>query len=133
MERMTNAPNAPTHLSSSDLARLRRMLEQKRDALRASERDAQDAARGVTDEAIEDADVAERMIEQDSALRQGAHDSVVLSDVERALRKLEAGTYGVSEESGAPIELERLDAVPWARRTAEEEQRHVARTALDAK
>src|SRR5262247_178732 len=105
---MTNAPNAPTHLSSTDLARLRRKLEQKRDALLASERDAQGSARGVTDEAIEDADVAERMIEQDSALRQGVVDSALLADVERALRKLEAGTYGVSEDSGAPIELDRL-------------------------
>ena len=74
IERMTNAPTAPTHLSSTDLARLRRKLEQKRDALLASERDAQDAARGVTDEAIEDVDIAERMIEQDSALRQAVVD-----------------------------------------------------------
>ena len=113
--------------TASDLARLRRKLEQKRDALLASERDAQSSARGVTDEAIEDADVAERMIERDSALRQSTIDSGLLADVERALRKLEAGTYGLSEDSGAPIELDRLDAIPWARRTAEEEQRHAGR------
>src|SRR5262249_22234787 len=110
-----------------DLARLRRKLEQKRDALLASERDADDSARGVSDYAIEDADVAERMVEQESALRQRAIDEALLADIERALHKLDAGTYGFSEDSGAPIELERLDAIPWARRTAEEEQRHMAR------
>jgi DnaK suppressor protein len=116
--------NSPPHLSAADLARLRRKLEQKRDALLASEREAQDAARGVSDYAIEDADVAERMIEQQSALRQGAVEGTLLADIERALHKLEAGTYGVSEDSGAPIDLDRLEAIPWARRTAEEEQRH---------
>src|SRR5262245_4462341 len=121
---MTSTSNIKTHLGSADLARLRRKLEQKRDALLASEREATDSARGVSDYSIEDGDVAERMIEQDAALRLGAIDSALLADVERALHKLEAGTYGFSEDSGAPIELERLDAVPWARRTAEEEQRH---------
>lgn len=130
---MTHMSNTTSHLSSADLARLRRKLEQKRDALLATESSAVDAERGVTDYAIEDGDVAERMIEQDSALRQGVIDSALLEDVERALRKLEAGTYGFSEDSGAPIELARLDAIPWARRTADEEQRHAARSASHAK
>lgn len=125
-DRMTNSNTTP-HLGAADLARLRRKLEQKRDALIASEREATDTARGVSDYAIEDADVAERMIEQDSALRQDALDSALLEDIERALRKLEAGTYGFSEDSGHPIERERLEAIPWARRTAEEEQRHQTR------
>jgi DnaK suppressor protein len=124
---MTNRSNDTTHLSSADLARLRRKLEQKRDALLASERDADDSARGVTDYEIEDADVAERMVEQESALRQRAIDEALVVEIEHALRKLEAGTYGFSEDSGAPIDLERLDAIPWARRTAAEEQRHAAR------
>jgi len=124
---MTNMSNDTSHLSATDLARLRRKLEHKREALLAGERDADDSARGVTDYAIEDADVAERMVEQESALRQRAIDAVLVADIEHALRKLEAGTYGFSEDSGAPIEIERLDAIPWARRTAEEEQRHTVR------
>lgn len=47
-------------------------------------------------------------------------DSGLLADVEHALAKIEAGTYGVSEDSGAPIPLSRLRAVPWARRPLEE-------------
>ena len=102
---MTNRSHDKTHLSSGDLARLRRKLEQKRDSLLASERDADDSARGVTDYEIEDADVAERMVEQESALRQRAIDEALVVDIEHALRKLEAGTYGFSEDSGAPIAL----------------------------
>ena len=37
-----------------------------------------------------------------------------LRDVDRALAKIEAGTYGVCERCGEPIASERLDALPWA-------------------
>jgi DnaK suppressor protein len=37
-----------------------------------------------------------------------------LLDVERALSKMEAGTYGVCERCGQPISRERLEALPWA-------------------
>lgn len=38
-----------------------------------------------------------------------------LADVERALQKLDEGTYGVCEACGEPIEDERLEALPAAR------------------
>jgi DnaK suppressor protein len=44
-----------------------------------------------------------------------------LAAVERAEARLAAGTYGLSVESGKPIPDERLEAVPTAERTAEEE------------
>ena len=50
-----------------------------------------------------------------------------LSAIERAERRLEEGTYGVSVESGEPIPDGRLEAVPWAERTAQEQSRLDAR------
>jgi DnaK suppressor protein len=44
-----------------------------------------------------------------------------LAAVERAEARLAAGTYGLSIESGKPIPDERLEALPTAERTAEEE------------
>jgi DnaK suppressor protein len=44
-----------------------------------------------------------------------------LASVERAEARLAAGTYGLSIESGKPIPDDRLEAVPTAERTAEEE------------
>jgi DnaK suppressor protein len=38
-----------------------------------------------------------------------------LREIERALAKLDAGTYGVDEDSGEPIGHARLAAIPWAR------------------
>jgi DnaK suppressor protein len=46
-----------------------------------------------------------------------------LAAVERAEERLAAGTYGLSIESGKPIPDERLEAVPAAERTVEEQER----------
>jgi DnaK suppressor protein len=45
-----------------------------------------------------------------------------LAAVERAEVRLAAGTYGLSIESGKPIPDERLEALPTAERTTEEEE-----------
>ena len=45
-----------------------------------------------------------------------------LAAVERAEERLVAGTYGLSVESGRPISDERLELLPTAELTAEEER-----------
>jgi DnaK suppressor protein len=47
-----------------------------------------------------------------------------LAALERAEARLAAGTYGLSIESGGPIPDERLEALPAAERTAEEQERY---------
>jgi len=37
-----------------------------------------------------------------------------LHDVDRALAKMDGGTYGTCERCGQPIGEERLEAIPWA-------------------
>jgi RNA polymerase-binding transcription factor len=46
-----------------------------------------------------------------------------LGEVERALQKMEEGTYGVCEDTGEEIPKGRLEAVPEAIRTVEAQQR----------
>ena len=45
-----------------------------------------------------------------------------LEALERAEARLAAGTYGLSVESGMPIPDERLESLPTAERTVQEEQ-----------
>jgi DnaK suppressor protein len=45
-----------------------------------------------------------------------------LAALERAEARLAAGTYGLSVESGEPIPDARLEALPTAERTADEER-----------
>ncbi len=47
-----------------------------------------------------------------------------LEAIERAERRLAEGTYGLSVDSGEPIPDGRLEAIPWAERTAEEQARY---------
>jgi DnaK suppressor protein len=58
-------------------------------------------------------------------LREGLADDLreELASVDRAEARLAAGTYGLSIESGKPIPDDRLEALPTAERTLEEEAR----------
>ena len=63
--------------------------------------------------------------EFDEGLEEGLRDQ--LAAVQRAEERVAAGTYGLSVESGQPIPDERLEAVPTAERTAEEERARAQR------
>ena len=47
----------------------------------------------------------------------------ILRHVERALEKIEEGTYGICDISEMPIPLKRLEAVPYANMTVEAQGR----------
>jgi DnaK suppressor protein len=49
-----------------------------------------------------------------------------LEAIAQAEKRIEEGTYGLSVESGQPIPDGRLEAIPWAERTAEEQGRYEA-------
>jgi RNA polymerase-binding transcription factor DksA len=54
---------------------------------------------------------------RDAALEE--HEERLLGEVDAALERLDAGTYGICEVDGTPISYERLQALPWARTHAE--------------
>ena|SRR5579862_1389983 len=58
--------------------------------------------------------------EFDAGLAQDLADQ--LASVERAEARLAAGTYGLSIESGEPIPDDRLEALPTAERTLDEQK-----------
>ena len=60
----------------------------------------------------------------DTALRDELESSLVA--VNHALQRMDDGTYGLSEESGQPIPYERLEALPMATRTTDEQARYDA-------
>ncbi|MGH8783173.1 TraR/DksA family transcriptional regulator [Paraburkholderia sp.] len=49
-----------------------------------------------------------------------------IGDIQRALQKIDEGTYGLSDESGDPIPKARLEAMPEAIYTVEEQGRREA-------
>jgi RNA polymerase-binding transcription factor DksA len=60
--------------------------------------------------------------ERDAGLAQRLRDE--LDAIERAEKRLAEGTYGLSVESGEPIPDERLELIPWAERTVDEQSRY---------
>jgi DnaK suppressor protein len=77
----------------------------------------------VTDP-FEAADVGQDMFDEELAEDQSVHLREELEAIERAEQRLAEGKYGISVESGEPIPDDRLRAIPWAERTAEEQARY---------
>jgi len=63
----------------------------------------------------DDAEVAEKQRQSNSALQEMDMLKNRLILVERALKKIEHGVYGICEETEEPIGFERLSVIPWAR------------------
>jgi DnaK suppressor protein len=92
-------------------------------AAQAAEIDEADVTGTSTREAVEFEDDAQRLdaLERDGNLV--VRDVQRLERVDRALKKIQEGTYGVSDVSGQPIPRERLEAIPEALNTLSEEER----------
>ena len=77
----------------------------------------------VTDP-YEAADVGGDLFDEELGISEAEQLRDELHAIERAEQRLLDGTYGVSIESGQPIPDARLEAIPWAERTAEEQARY---------
>lgn len=108
-------------LTKSQIAKLREHLLAEQARLR-GDHSTLAPVREPDERAADPMDQAESSLVQHEALGRASHDRSHLADIERALAKIEAGTYGLSEASGEPIEYARLNAVPWARLTAAEQE-----------
>jgi DnaK suppressor protein len=104
----------------------RRELLALRKALRGAAGNAETEEGGVQDEAAqqlhEPEDDAQRLelLEKEGLLVSRHLDRLGLID--RALAKIDVGTYGISDISGEPIDEERLNAVPEAVNTLREQE-----------
>ncbi|MEN8255186.1 MAG: TraR/DksA C4-type zinc finger protein [Verrucomicrobiota bacterium] len=55
--------------------------------------------------------------DREFALNQLSSEQDVLFEIDAAIRRLEDGSYGICEISGEPINIERLQALPYVRYT----------------
>lgn len=103
-------------LEQGQLALLKSMLEQRRDAL-AAQGDDHAGARDLAVDEIETspADKATVRLLNDLALEAAGHNAAQMLILKRALAKFDDGTYGECEECGNPIGFSRLQARPEAR------------------
>lgn len=103
--------------TTEQLSSFRARLEQQRAALRAemAALQRQVANPDVVEDAISDSGEDGNMLfAHEQAMGDLARLKQTLAHIERALQRIEAGTYSYSEVSGAAIPIERLEALPYA-------------------
>jgi DnaK suppressor protein len=109
-----------------DEAHGRELLQRERKRIETSLAD----LKQVRSSEIDEVDTDPNLIDDGGTIEEEEVDDAVaeqlraeLEAVGRAEERLEDGTYGLSIESGEPIPAERLEAIPWAERTPEEQAR----------
>jgi DnaK suppressor protein len=81
----------------------------------------------LSEENFQKPDITDRaQMESDASLQLRTRDRErkLLSKIEAALRRIEAGTYGYCEETDEPISLKRLEARPIASLSLHAQERH---------
>ncbi len=104
-------------LTSEQLDFFRARLKQQRETLLVEIADAQRQIaepEAIVDAVSDQGDDGNMMFAHEQILDERARLQQTLAQVERALQRIEAGTYGASEVSGRPIPIERLQALPSA-------------------
>ncbi len=90
-------------------------------------READGTLASLSEGGIHEADITDRAsVETDRALELRTRDRArkLISKINQALARVEAGTYGFCEETGEPIGLKRLEARPIATLSIEAQERH---------
>jgi DnaK suppressor protein len=130
MARERIMPEQPVKLSDEFIAQQRKRLMALRQQLLGGEEDTiadeRTSQEEHGDEAEEFEDTAQGMAQNE--VNQAQHDvnDQRISDIGRALQKIDEGTYGLSDKSGEPIPKARLETTPEAILTVEEQSRREA-------
>ena len=117
---------ASTELDEQFVAQQKERLEQVREELvriqRGMQDDEQNRSEEQGDSTLDSGDQSQRMFDREMDATIGEQAGQRLREVERALEKIEEGTYGLSDDSGDTIPKGRLEAMPEAIRTVNEQQ-----------
>jgi RNA polymerase-binding protein DksA len=108
-------------LTSQEIGELRTRLESEREELNAQLTTIEDQAFAATqsdmsgdvgvDDESADAGTATFEREKELSIEQNVRD--LIQKIDRALKRIEDGTYGICEVCGKPIEKARLKALPY--------------------
>jgi RNA polymerase-binding transcription factor DksA len=82
-----------------------------------------DAAGELSGYSYHMADAGTDSMEREKAFDIASKEGRLLLEIDEALRRLYNGTYGICEISGKPISRTRLDALPWARLSIDEQEK----------
>lgn len=114
-------------ITKAATAKLREQLEVERAELEEQVRDLEASAEvsewrdaGFDDDA---ADSGSAAFERERAQSLAGHARRIIQQIDDAFRRMDAGTYGICERCGDPIERARLEAIPYATLCLEDKRR----------
>jgi DnaK suppressor protein len=117
-----------TGLKKKDLKRFREiLLTRKKDILRNAQRTLSEDMTLESDDLPDEMDLASSEYLQSFTFRLRGREKTFLQKIDRALRKIEEGDFGVCEECGEEISTKRLEARPETTlciRCKEDQERH---------
>lgn len=118
---------ADDHLDEGFIAQQKsRLLERKAELERmrdGMQEDEQERSQEYQDTQPDSGDQSQYMFDREMDATLGQQFDRQLEDVNRALEKIEEGTYGLSDDTGEPIPKGRLEAMPEAVYTIEGQER----------
>jgi RNA polymerase-binding protein DksA len=91
------------------LQELRERLGRNRDSQR------EETLQPLVQDTNDPADCATDEFDHDLAFSLLSHEESVLLEVDAAIQRIQAGKYGICEETGKTIPADRLRAIPWTR------------------
>jgi DnaK suppressor protein len=113
-------------LKKSDIDRFKKRLEEMRDQMTHTIRESSEDVKSVEEakgysqhQADEGTDDFNRTI----SLEVSSKELSILRQIERALDKIEDGTYGICDLTGEEIPLARLEAIPYATMTVKAQEK----------
>ncbi len=112
-----------------DIQKMKERLEAKRAELQESIRSQTEAYPApvgpveLSDEAMEFEDRAADFLEMQKEQSLLVNEQALLTEVQNALKRIEDGTYGRCIDCGLPIPEKRLEAIPWAARCVQDQER----------
>jgi len=101
--------------SKRELERFRKILLQQKEQILQNIRETREQmANPQAEEFIDESDVASTEVSQRVTLRLRDRERKLLNKIEKALKKIDDGTYGICERCGGKIGLKRLESRPVA-------------------
>jgi RNA polymerase-binding protein DksA len=120
--------NPKSPLSAKEIAAFRAVLVERRRQIQRNVHEIEgetlrksrlDASGDLSSMPIHMADLGTDNFQQEFSLGLMDSERRLLSEIDDALHRIEAGTYGICEGTGKPITKARLEAQPWARYSVE--------------
>lgn len=100
-------------MNKRDVERFKKLLNERRQALRAVMDDTKEQGMGFSsDDLPDEIDLASSEAGQSLNLRLRDRERILLKKIERTLQKIDEGEFGVCETCGEQISLKRLEARP---------------------